>query len=335
MGTLRLLRSTDLAHDCSAALRSFVCYCESRNLSPETTAWYSRRVGRFLSFATQRELTPGSTTRQHLREFLAGLPPTVTPPTRNGYRRAVRAFFGYLVREGELPDNPAAGVEKAREIRRQPAVLSAEQLRSLLRQPIRARFTGARDHALLCLLADTGCRISEALGIRLGDVNWPQSVVTVLGKGGKERLLPLGNQVRLALRRYLDKRGEACEQDLLFVTRTGSRVTARHAHRSMQRYARAAGIEGRGSPHTLRYSFAVSWLRAGGDVITLQRVLGHSSLQMVNHYAVLAAADVQAAHRRWSPVDRLAGHQTAPYAQMNLYRAGGWHRGEGNRQRAV
>ena len=307
MTTLKLLRSADLAQDYSAALRSFALYCESRNLSPRTVEWYEQRLGVLAAFAAQHELTPSNTARQDLRAFLGSLPPTITPPTRNGYRRAVRAFFSYLVREGELPANPAADVERVKETRREPPVLSPEQLQALLRQPRRSTLLGARDYALLVLLADTGARIAEVLGIRLGQVNWEQSVITVLGKGSRERLIPFGAQARHALRRYLDRRGEADGHDLLFVTRNGRRLTRHQVHKRMAAYARAAGIQGRCSPHILRYSFAVSWLRAGGDVITLQRVLGHSSLTMVNHYAVLASADIQAAHRRLSPVDRLAG----------------------------
>ncbi len=165
---------------------------------------------------------------------------------------------------------------------------------------------GQRDHALMLLLLDSGLRISEALSLRVDDVNWNEAVLTVIGKGGKERQVPFGAKVKRELWRYASKRGQIPGQDFLFVNRTGERLAVRQLQANLRRYAEKAQVKGvRVSPHTLRHTFAKMWILNGGDPFSLQKILGHTTMDMVRRYVDLASGDVAAQHRRFSPVDRL------------------------------
>jgi integrase/recombinase XerD len=303
MGRLRIL-SFQPARSFEEALRAFSFYCESKNLSPQTSDWYSRRLRAFLDWARNRELLPEKVDAQHLREYLLSL--THKPPTVNGYLRALRAFFSYLHREGCLPQNPAKGLEPQRELRAVFPTFSPEQLRKLLSACNRKTFCGLRDYTLILLFADTGLRVSEVLGLRFQDIDLGEGLLLVNGKGRKQRQVPMGAQLKREFWRYLAARGDLAGQDLVFVSRTGERLSRTDCAKALRRLGRKAKLQGvRVSPHTFRYTFATMWLRSGGDLFTLQRILGHSSLEMVRRYAQQVVTDLQDKHRIHSPVDRL------------------------------
>ena len=162
-----------------------------------------------------------------------------------------------------------------------------------------------RDRAILLLLLDTGLRVAEAAGIRLGDLR-PDGSVKVLGKGAKERIVPIGSTARGAIVRYLGQRGPGAPDAPLFLGRRGA-LDWRGMQQVLKRLKTRAGITGRCSPHSLRHTFARSYLVNGGDAFSLQQILGHTTLDMVKRYVSLADADVAAKHRVASPADRLIG----------------------------
>jgi len=164
-----------------------------------------------------------------------------------------------------------------------------------------------RDRAIVLLLLDTGLRVSEAAGIRLGDLR-PDSSVKVMGKGAKERIVPIGSTARGAIVRYLGQRGPGPIEAPLFLGRRGA-LDWRGMQQVLKRLKARAGITGRLSPHSLRHTFARSYLVNGGDVFSLQQILGHTTLDMVKRYVSLADADVAAKHRTASPADRLVGRK--------------------------
>jgi integrase/recombinase XerD len=278
---------------------------EARGLSPHSLRHYREALDRFLPFAEARQLRPCDVTAQEIREFLLGLG-ALSGATRNRYLRGLKAFFNALVKEGFLPANPAVGLAMVRELRRVLPVLSSSQVQALLRAIPASTWKGRRDYALCVLLLDCGARISEALGANQRDLDWAEATLLVMGKGGKERRVPFGNLARRSLAKWLAVRGEIPGQEALFVNRCGQRLGREGAQRLIAGYGQKAGIQGvRVSPHTFRYTFATMWLRNGGDLFTLQRILGHSSLEMVRRYAQQVASDLQEKHRLFSPMDRL------------------------------
>jgi integrase/recombinase XerD len=163
---------------------------------------------------------------------------------------------------------------------------------------------GVRDRAILLLL-DTGLRVSEAAGLRLGDLQ-SDGTLKVRGKGAKERIVPVGSTARQAIVRYLGRRGAGRPDDALFLGRRGQ-LDARGIQQVVRRLKTRIGVVGRLSSHSLRHTFARSYLLNGGDVFSLQRILGHTTLDMVKRYVALADVDLVTRHAEASPADRLVG----------------------------
>lgn len=161
-----------------------------------------------------------------------------------------------------------------------------------------------RDRAIVLLLLDTGLRVSEAAGIRLGDLR-PDGSGKVMGKGAKERIVPIGSTARGAIVRYIAQRGPGSTDAPLFLGRRGA-LDWRGMQQVFKRLKTRAGVTGRCSPHSLRHTFARSYLVNGGDIFSLQRILGHTTLDMVKRYVSLAAFEiVRGLHAGASPADRL------------------------------
>jgi integrase/recombinase XerC/integrase/recombinase XerD len=168
--------------------------------------------------------------------------------------------------------------------------------------------SGARNYAILILLLDTGLRCSEMLNMELEDVNIGGGYLKVMGKGGKERIVPFGASVQKALLRYLlHFRPEPFNLSLqnFFLTLDGKPLTKNSIKMIFQRIAHKSGVK-RLHPHLCRHTFATSYLINGGDVFSLQQILGHTTLEMVRRYVTLASAHVTVQHRKFSPMDRLS-----------------------------
>lgn len=244
--------------------------------------------------------------------------------TINCYLRSIRAFFSWLVAEAVIAANPFDRVRIPRTPRKVIPTFSDLQLQQFLATIDISTPEGYRDHIIILTLLDTGLRVSELCSLRLDHVWLEDGVVKVTGKGNKERLIPIGKQVQRLLWHYIDRRrrepaNPTC--DLLFLTREGRPLTKDRVEKMMARYGKKAGVAGvRCSPHTLRHTAAVKFLRNGGDVFSLQRLLGHASLEMTRRYCELADIDVKRAHARASPVDNLSlclkRGQTKPAKQV-------------------
>lgn len=229
--------------------------------------------------------------------------------TINCYLRSLRIFFSWLVSEGIIQDNPFDRVKIPRPPRKLTPTFTDSQIQELL-NVIDARTPGGyRDHTIILTLLDTGMRVSELCHLKLNDVWLEEGMLKVLGKGNKERLIPMGKQVQRCLWHYISRfRPEplVASGNLLFLAQDGKPLTKDRAEKIMARYGKKAGLKGvRCSPHTLRHTAAVKFLRNGGDVFSLQRMLGHASLEMTRRYCELADTDVKQAHMTASPVDNL------------------------------
>ncbi|NQT71926.1 MAG: tyrosine-type recombinase/integrase [Chloroflexi bacterium] len=229
--------------------------------------------------------------------------------TINAYGRGLQTFFNWLMAEDFITENPFHRIKIPRAPQKLIPAFSESQLQQLFAVIDTGQPIGYRNHTMLLVLLDTGLRVSELTGLCLSDVSIEQGTLRVWGKGNKERTVPLGRQSARQVWRYISHhrpRPAMARVDQVFLTRDGRPVTIDRVQMMMMRYGRQAGLRGvRCSPHTLRHTAAINFLRNGGDVFSLQRLLGHSSLEMTRRYCQVADSDVQRVHRSASPVDNL------------------------------
>jgi integrase/recombinase XerD len=250
-------------------------------------------------------LAPERITPAVVREFLASEQERVSAMTAAHSYITLRAFFRFLLREEWLTTNPMEKVEKIRVPRKVVQTFTAEQIEQMLAACNRRSFNGLRLRTIIPTLLDCGLRVSELCGPRLEDISWDGGTLRVMGKGSRERVAPFGEATRQAVMAYRARRGELPGQDALFVTCYGDALNRHEAHRLVSNCGRKAGVTGmRCSPHTFRHTCAVMYLRNGGDAFSLQKLLGHSSLEMTRRYAELAQTDVIDRHRACSPGDQ-------------------------------
>ncbi|MFH1723303.1 MAG: tyrosine-type recombinase/integrase [Elusimicrobiota bacterium] len=292
------------------AYEAFELRCEAKGLSPLTCGWYRQILSLFQRFLESQGVTDIRRIDAPLiRSYLChmrrhGKASGTIARTYGG----LRCFFGFLSRERMIPQNPAAILEKPRMERKLIRPLTVDQVRRLLAQPTQTTFMSVRTWTVIILILDTGLRVSEVLGLTLDQVDIHHGLLRVMGKGAKEREVPMGRTCRQALSRYVLRRGKIPDQDLGFVSRFGNRMGRGSLRLAFRRLGREAGLTGvRVSPHTLRHTFATHYIMNGGDVFSLQQILGHSTLDMVRVYVRLANRDVTLQHRRFSPIDNLGG----------------------------
>jgi site-specific recombinase XerD len=228
----------------------------------------------------------------------------------NAYYRIIRAFSNFLLAEGLLTETPLRNVKAPKIPTDQIQPFSEEQVQLLVDAARRGR-NPERDAALIVLLVDTGMRESEVRGLTVGDANRGTGELRVLGKGNKERTVHMGVKARRALWRYLEAdRQQATAGEALFIgergTQAGAGLTCSGIYRIIRRAGKTAGIKGvRVSPHTCRHTFAISFLRNGGDLFELQGLMGHEDVTVLRRYVKYAQQDLAEAHRQASPVDRM------------------------------
>lgn len=293
--------------------------------SQKTISWYGYNIRQFASFLSQNGGDNlKKITTSNIRSYLVYLQTEAQPWEHNehiisrrkhlspasiyGAYTALRAFFNFLEREQIIEDNPIKRVRPPRRPKPIYKFLSEDQVRALL-GAISGPFK-ARNEALILLLLDTGLRASEALGLTLDSLDIKGGRAKVMGKGWKERVVPIGFKARRALLKYINRYRpcSGCPEqshfaEHVFLTQDGRPMTHNALKMVFRRLSKKIGF--RVTPHMLRHTFATQYLRNGGDIFTLQRILGHSSLEMVRRYAATLFEDCQRVHERASPVDRL------------------------------
>ena len=227
----------------------------------------------------------------------------------NCYTRALRAAWNRWVRENLVSSSPFSKVKVPKASEKVIPAFSPQQIKALLGAINTSRACGFRDHTMICLYLDTACRLSELTGLRMEDLNLKERCLKVKGKGGRERIVPFGVKASKALWKYIKVyRPEPMlpQQDYVFLTKDGRRLTNNQMQAKMKKYGRKAGITGvRCSIHTLRHTSCLFFCRNGGDIFNLQQISGHRSLEVLKRYVNLAQSDVGAAHKKFSPLDNL------------------------------
>ncbi|QNK54537.1 tyrosine-type recombinase/integrase [Paenibacillus sp. PAMC21692] len=249
---------------------------------------------------------PIDVTHDHIHSFmLATRESGAKDATVDKYIRGWKAYFNFMATEGYIVDNPFDNVVKVKSEKRIIETFSKPQLKALFGAPDKSKFTGYRDYVLMLVLFETGIRISEAEGITISNLNWRERRIKVYGKGRKERYVPFQKTLDGHLRQYVEIRG-LLDHDFLFVNIDNTPMKVRTMQENIQEYGVRAGINGvRVSPHTFRHTMAKTYVMNGGDPLSLQLILGHTSLDMVRNYVTLFSNDIAEKHARHSPLESL------------------------------
>ncbi len=276
-------------------------FLSSNGLSTDVTQIGAGEMRAFIIYLLQKRCFSNHPYSKPQQKGLSG-------HTINTYMRPIRAFWSWLVEEEIITSNPFSRIKIPKPPMKVIATFSTSQIGSLL-GVMNGSAEGYRGAVIVLTLLDTGLRVNELINLRMENVWLQEGLVKVLGKGNKERLVPIGKQIRKLLWRYITQyRPEPARPNLdnLFLTQDGRPLTKNRVEIIMKRYGRMAGLTGvRCSPHTLRHTFAINFLRNDGDIFSLQKILGHSSLEMTRQYCELANVDIKKAHAIASPVDNL------------------------------
>jgi site-specific recombinase XerD len=284
------------------ALVAYKTYARAEGKSPKTVVWVVSSVGYFAEFLGPEQQDMGTISGNDLRRFIIALQDKpkfanhpynktqqakLSPQSIETYCRAIKAFFGFLKREGFIENDTMAKVKMPKVPETVIPTFSEKEVERLLAQADKSSNEGFRDYCLLLTLIDTGIRLSELANLKTDDINYEQNLFRVMGKGQRERFVPFGRRVAKALMKYQMKcRPEPIGTDSFWLRRDGQPLKRCYAHK-------------------LRHTSSIMYLRNGGDVFSLQKKLGHRSLVMTRHYSNLADSDVRAQHLRYGVADRL------------------------------
>ena len=289
----------------SRLVRAYTDYLTAElRLSAATIAVYTLEARKYLSYRAEERLDLGATTAGNLIEYLIHRQlQGISQKTTAKAVSALRAFFAYLQREGLIADNPSVYLELPRSARRIPQVYSLEQVEAILAAIDTGTPAGIRDRFLFELIYSCGLRVSEAVSLTLDRVFARERMLRVVGKGSKERLVPMGEQALSWMQRYLAEGRPALVKDrkerALFINRSGRRLSRGGMWKRFKEALTAAGVEGK--VHGLRHSFATHLLQGGADLRAVQALLGHADISTTQIYTHVDERELHRQHRRFHP----------------------------------
>lgn len=304
----RLLRKDEVARE--ADVREIEAFLDAmwteRGLAENTLAAYRADLLGLARWLTGRGRALIETRREDLMAFMAWrVEQGALPRSSARQLSSIRRFFRYQIREKRVAEDPTARIDMPSLGRPLPHTLSESEVEKLLAAPDVATPLGMRDRTMLEMLYASGLRVSELVVLRTVHINARQGSLRVTGKGGRERLLPLGEAAREWLERFMQGAREDIlrgrQTDYLFPTRRTDHMTRQAFWHLIKRYARAAGINAALSPHTLRHAFATHMLNHGADLRVVQMLLGHSDLATTQIYTHVARERLQDLHGKHHP----------------------------------
>ncbi|GGK15201.1 tyrosine recombinase XerD [Caldalkalibacillus thermarum] len=292
-----------------AELDAFLHYLRvEKGLSANTINSYRRDLERFFSSLNKQQcVSLEDVNREHILAFLLELRKEhKADATVNRHLSAIRTFFRFLLHDGKCAHDPSAHIETPKLEKKLPQVLSVSEVERLLQAPSTTTPFGQRDQAMLEVLYATGIRVSELISLRLDDVHLQMGFIKCMGKGSKERIIPLGQMAIDALSQYINngrkKLDKTRRQKVLFLNHHGRPLTRQGFWKIIKKYAAKAGIKKEITPHTLRHSFATHLLENGADLRAVQEMLGHadiSTTQIYTHVTKVRLKDIYSrAHPR-------------------------------------
>ncbi|MEX0833768.1 MAG: site-specific tyrosine recombinase XerD [Actinomycetota bacterium] len=295
-----------------------------RGLSPNTVSAYRRDLAKYERFLEKKGIRDATRSTDALvAGFVASVSRSKTKPEGRAFRAStvaralasVRAFHAFLVREGESGDDPAAGVVRPKVPRNLPRPLSVDEVDRLLAAPQGDAPASLRDRAALEILYGSGVRISELIGLDVDDVDFEDGSIRVVGKGGKERVVPMGTYARKAVEAYRTRARPALaskrSRSALFLNQRGGRLSRQGCAMILRSHVTRAGIKKRVTPHTLRHSFATHLLEGGADVRVVQELLGHASVATTQIYTLVTQQHLREVYFTSHPRARRVGRKKA------------------------
>jgi integrase/recombinase XerC len=297
-----------------------------RRASRHTVLAYGSDLRALMAYVRSRSRRPvlEDIDKLMLRSWLAELARAVTPTTLSRKLASVRAFFGWLERETRVTKNPASLLASPKLRRKLPRFVAASAAAEVMEAPAATAISEverARDTALLEVLYGSGLRVSELVGLDLAHVTLDEASLRVLGKGNKERIVPLGSVAKTAVEHYLQRRPElrhprtgAQDERALFLSTKGARLGVRRVQTLVQRYGALGAGRGDLHPHALRHSCATHLLEGGADLRAIQELLGHSSLSTTQRYTHVSLDQLMAVYDRAHPLARKSGRAPRPKA---------------------
>ncbi len=288
-------------------IQEYLAYLQlERGLSPTTRASYALDLALFEAFSRQRRLGSWRQVQPvHVREFLQSLRATRSPATMARKLAALKGFFKFLEGQQVIARSPTAFIETPRLWQKLPHTLSLQEVERLL-GGVPEEGLGRRDLAMLELLYGTGLRVSELVSLNVGDCNFEAGFLRCIGKGNKERIVPLGRRAVETVQRYLQAERPRLitrrpDVAALFVNRRGGRLTRQRVWQILRRYASANRITKTIGPHALRHSFATHLLERGADLRTVQELLGHANISTTQRYTHVERSRLKAVHEKFHP----------------------------------
>jgi len=276
----------------------------AKGLSPRTIEYYDANLAIFFDHVEEKSID--QVTRTTIRSFLASKRDAVSPSTLHIYYRVLKRFFNFLKEEEYLTDSPMDRIQPPKIPKLQPKFLTKQEAKRFFNAINRKTSSGIRNYAFFLFLLDSGARLSEALGLEASNLDLENGRAFIRGKGAKERYIFFGHKCAKSLAKYIfHHRPDPVNDDLVFLSRHGRRLDSVNIYHICRRIAVKAGLTGRVSPHTFRHTFATHFLADGGSELVLQRLLGHSSLEMVSRYAHITGDHLAKQHRVHSPGDSL------------------------------
>lgn len=277
-----------------------------RALSPRSVEAYARDLGKLCVHAEEQGVSsPSGIDGTLVSTYMVSLGKQgIGARSAVRHLSAVRGFARFLLRERVIEGDPCALVDRPKVGRRLPKVLSFDEISRILDAPPATGARGLRDRAILQVMYAAGLRVSEVVGLKLGDIDRSKGLVSAFGKGQKRRLVPLGEHALDAIDAYLRVRGEspkAASSTALFLSPRGGALTRQAVWKMLGGYARGAGVSKPSSPHKLRHSFATHLLEGGADLRSVQALLGHADISTTEIYTHLADDHVRAAYKRAHP----------------------------------
>ncbi|RKX66525.1 tyrosine recombinase XerD [candidate division TA06 bacterium] len=288
-------------------LRKFLEHLEKvKRFSDKTIISYENDLNQFFSYIHEREnLTSIEEIRKiHIREFISSL-------MRYGFDRssanrklsAIKSFFSFLTETKVIKKNPVILIKAPKTDKKLPDYLTVEEINRLMTLPDTNKWIGLRDRAILELLYSTGMRASELINLNMGDIDFENETVKVLGKGNKERIIPFNQNSKNALRHYLTVRGKLFKgkDDALIINKNGVRLSQRSLVRIVKSYINIAAPGKKASPHVLRHTFATHLLDNGADLRAVQALLGHASLGTTQIYTHVSKSRLKKIYNQAHP----------------------------------
>ncbi|MDD4894517.1 MAG: tyrosine recombinase XerC [Candidatus Omnitrophica bacterium] len=282
-------------------IEKFIRYLEiEKNYSKNTIDNYKLDLEDFIKFLGESPLE--KVDYLVLRKYLAGQKEkSFSSRTVGRHLSSLRSFFKFLIREGYLKNNPVAGLSSPKQDKHLPQFLTEDEVTKLIGAVQLNEPRDYRDRAVIETFYSTGIRVSELVGLNIDDVDFIGGVVKVLGKGRKERIVPIGDQALSTIRDYLDKRKKQKELNALFLNKNGKRISDRGIRNVIDKYIRMASLKHGVSCHTLRHSFATHMLDHGADLRSVQELLGHVNLSTTQIYTHLTTEKLKKVYDKAHP----------------------------------